>query len=82
MSKIDKLINRLLEKPKDFTFDEMVTLLSYYGYKLKQGSGSSVKFIKEGSNEVINFHKPHPTGILKRYVLDQVIDKLRKDNLL
>ena len=46
MSKRDKLVNRLLEKPKDFSFDEMVALLSYYGYKLKQGSGSSVKFVK------------------------------------
>lgn len=83
MSKKDKLINRLLKKPKDFTFDEMVSLLSYLGYELKQGgTGSGVKFIKKDSNEVINFHKPHPSGILKKYVLDQVIDKLRKDGLL
>ena len=47
MSKKDKLINRLLKKPKDFTFDEMVSLLSYLGYELKQGgTGSGVKFIK------------------------------------
>ena len=58
-------------------------LLSYFGYQLKQsGTGSGVKFIKDGSNEVINFHKPHPDGILKRYVLEQVIEKLRKDGLL
>mgnify|MGYP000640543699 FL=1 len=83
MSKKDKLIDKLLKKQKDFTFDEMVSLLSYFGYELKQGgTGSGVKFIKEGSNEVINFHKPHPSGILKRYVLDQVIEKLRKDGLL
>lgn len=83
MSKKDKLIERLLKKPKDFTFDEMETLLSYLGYQLKQGgTGSGVKFIKDGSNEVINFHKPHPNRILKRYVLDQVIEKLRKDGLL
>lgn len=83
MSKKDKLIDRLLKKPKDFTFDEMASLLSYFGYELKQGgTGSGVKFIKEGSNEVINFHKPHPSGVLKRYVLDQVIEKLRKDGLL
>ena len=37
---------------------------------------------KDNNNEVINFHKPLPNGILKRYVLDQVIDKLRKDGLL
>lgn len=83
MSKKDKLIDRLLKKPKDFTFDEMESLLSYFGYELKQGgTGSGVKFIKDGSNEVINFHKPHPNGILKRYVLDQAIEKLRKDGLL
>lgn len=83
MSKKDKLIDRLLKKPKDFTFDEMKSLLSYLGYELKQGGiGSGVKFIKDGSNEVINFHKPHPSGILKRYVLDQVIEKLRKDGSL
>ena len=57
MSKKDKLIDRLLKKPKDFTFDEMASLLSYFGYELKQGgTGSGVKFIKDGSNEVINFH--------------------------
>ena len=83
MSQKDKLIERLLRKPKDFTFDEMVSLLSYFGYNLKQGgTGSGVKFARDNSNEVINFHRPHPNGILKRYVLDQIIEKLRKDDLL
>ena len=48
MSQKEKLIARLLKKPKDFTFDEMVTLLSYFDFYLKQGrSGSGVKFIKK-----------------------------------
>ena len=73
MSRKDKLLEKLLQKPKDFTFDEMVSLLSYLGYELKQGgTGSGVKFIKDGSNEVINFHRPHPNGTLK----------LRKDGVL
>jgi len=83
VSKKDKLLDRLLKKPKDFTFDEMVSLLSYFGYESKQtGTGSGVKFIKKGSNEVISFHKPHPSGVLKQYVLDQVIEKLRRDGLI
>lgn len=83
MSKKDKLVNRLLKKPKDFTFDELESLLSYFGYELKQGgTGSGAKFIKDESNEAINFHKPHPNRILKQYVLNQVIEKLRKDGLL
>ena len=83
MSKRDKLLERLRKRPKDFTFDEMKSLLSYFGYELKQGgTGSGVKFVKEGSNDVINFHRPHPDGVLKSYLLDQVIEKLRKDGLL
>lgn len=78
--KYNKLLNKLLCKIEDFTFDEMVLLLSDFDYELKQGgTGSSVKFIKEGSSEVINFHNPHPSGILKKYVLNQVIEKLRKE---
>lgn len=46
MSKKDKLIEKLLKKPKDFTFDEMESLLSYFGYQQKQsGTGSIVKFV-------------------------------------
>ena len=83
MSQKDKLVARLLKKPKDFTFDEMVSLLAYFGYNLKQGGiGSGVKFTRNNSNEVINFHKPHPNGIMRKYVLDQVVEKLRKDGLL
>lgn len=82
MSKKEKLIAKLLNRPKDFTFDEMATLLSYFGYNLKQGKGSAVKFIKNNSNEVINFHKPHPNGILKKYILEQVIEKLSKEGLI
>ncbi|MCH5343090.1 MAG: type II toxin-antitoxin system HicA family toxin [Acetatifactor sp.] len=82
MSRKDKLVNRPLNKTKDYTFDEMVSLLSYYGFELKPRAGFGVKFIKDGSSQVINFHKPHPSGVLKRYVLKQVIEKLRKDGLL
>lgn len=83
MSKRQKLIDRLLKLPNDFTFDEMVVLLAYFGYELNQKtSGSSVKFIKNHSNEVIQFHKPHPNKVLKRYILRQIIEKLRKENQL
>ena len=83
MSKKEKLIKRLLSMPKDFTFDEMTSLLVFFGYRLKQGgTGSRVKFIKENTNEVINFHKPHPNDILKKYILQQVIEKLKKDGMI
>jgi len=33
MSKIDKLIEKLKSKPKDFSWDEMLKVLNHFGYK-------------------------------------------------
>lgn len=64
--------------PSDFHFDEMVTLLGYFGYEnVKKGktSGSRVKFEnKEGIP--IMLHKPHPSGILKKYQMRQIKELL------
>jgi hypothetical protein len=80
MSKADKLIIRLLSFPKDFTYNELKTLLLSFGYKEKQGEGSRVCFAKE--EHKIKLHKPHPGNILKRYQLELVIDGLKKQDLI
>jgi hypothetical protein len=74
MTQKDKQIARFLTLPSDFHYDELVTLLGYYGFKeTKTGktSGSRVKFINQ-KGIVIIIHKPHPSGILKHYQLKQV----------
>jgi len=81
MAKIDKLIARLLLRPADFTWDELVNVLGYLGYKeLKKGKtgGSRRKFANEGK-QIINLHKPHPGNIVKRYMIDQVIAVLKEN---
>jgi len=78
MSKKDKLIERFKKLPKDFHYDEMVRLLGYYDYKeVKKGktSGSRVKFENE-EDSIIILHKPHPSGIMKVYMLKQIKEKL------
>ena len=74
MSKKEKLIDRFLSMPSDFHYDEMVKLLGYFGFgEVKKGktSGSRVKFEnKEGVP--IMLHKPHPSGIMKKYQMRQV----------
>ncbi len=74
MSKKEKLIGRFLNMPSDFHYVEMVKLLGYFGFtEIKTGktSGSRVKFEnKEGIP--IMLHKPHPTGIMKKYQMKQV----------
>lgn len=76
----DKLRDKFLSLPKDFTFDEIEKLLSGYGYvKDNKGktSGSRVVF-KNGEKRPIMLHKPHPGNIVKLYALRQVLDDLRE----
>lgn len=74
MSKKEKLIERFLSIPTDFHFDEMVKLLRHFGFteeKTVKTSGSRVRFVnKEGVP--IMLHKPHPSGIMKKYQMKQI----------
>ena len=84
MSKIDKLIKKLLSNPKDFTLEELIVILNYFGfYEIKTGktSGSCCKFCNE-NKKIINFYKPHPTNIIKPYVIKQIIAKLKQEKIL
>jgi len=68
MSRKGKLKSRLFSLPKDFTWDELVTLMSYYGFSLIKGAGSGRKFVDSQSRLLI-CHEPHPSNIVKNYVL-------------
>jgi len=74
MSKKEKLINRFLSMPSDFHYDELVKLLGYFEFEeVKKGktSGSRVKFTNSNGIPII-LHKPHPTGLMKKYQLKQI----------
>ena len=74
MSKKEKLNDRFLSMPSDFHYDEMVKLLGYFGFnEVKKGktSGSRVKFENTEGVPII-LHKPHPSGIMKKYQMKQV----------
>jgi HicA toxin of bacterial toxin-antitoxin, len=84
MSKTEKLIERLLAFPKDFTWDELVKILDYFGYKeIKTGKtgGSRRKFAGAG-NHIISLHKPHPGNILKHYQLKEVVTSLKEKGII
>ncbi len=79
MSKNEKILKRFLTIPKNFTWDELVKLLNHLGYiekstKGKTG-GSRRKFVND-KLDIINLHKPHPSNIVKQYVIKQIIEKL------
>lgn len=66
----EKLIERFLTCPRDFTWDELVRLFKVFGYVLNtkgRTSGSKSVFEKDGAT--FTLHKPHPGNIIKEYVL-------------
>jgi predicted RNA binding protein YcfA (HicA-like mRNA interferase family) len=79
MSKIEKLLKKFKSNPTDLTWVELVNVLNHLGYfeKTTKGKtgGSRVKFLNEEMN-IISLHKPHPSNIVKLYVIKQIIEKL------
>ena len=75
----EKLRNRFLKMPSDFTFDEMQRLLEGYGYeKSNKGKTSGSRLIfKNGAKRPIMLHKPHPGNIVKEYAMKQVLEDLK-----
>ena len=83
MSKLEKLIERIKSNPKDFTFEEMQSLLVALGFELSskgKTSGSRVKFFK--GNVCIILHKPHPRKELLTYQIKQIIETLSEEGLI
>ncbi len=79
MAKIDKLYERFIKTPplKDLTFDELQVLLEHFGFEKIEGSGSRVKFIHRQKELTIFLHKPHPSNILKIYIIKQIQEILK-----
>jgi hypothetical protein len=85
MSKHEKLIRKLLSNSKNFTYEELVTLLRGFGYtaeKRGRSSGSAVMFYNNELNDKIMLHKPHPQKELKKYILNLIIEKLKNNKML
>mgnify|MGYP000193371153 CR=1 FL=1 len=80
MSKKDKLLIKFLAIPhrKDLIFKELTALLVSLGFKKIEGAGSAVKFYHKKNDLLINLHKPHPSDILKVYIVKQIQIKLKE----
>jgi len=85
MSQRDKLRKRLLEKPRDFTYDEAKAFLSQLGYSEDNRghtSGSRVAFVHTQTRHIIRLHKPHPGNMLKIYQINELIETLRNQGVI
>ena len=84
MSKKEKLLQRLKSKPKNFTYDELKTLLNYLGFNegnKGKTSGSRVEFQNKLGIKIV-LHKPHPSNIIKPYKIKDIISILEERGLI
>lgn len=80
MSKLEKEIERLKSKTKDYTYDELKSLLNKLGfYENTKGktSGSGIEFKDEYKRKIM-LHKPHPGNIIKPYIIKAVLNNLKE----
>ena len=85
MSKLDKIIAKLLDPRSTITFMELEYLLGKLGYlekKTGKSSGSRKAYVNIVSKHIIRIHKPHLGNELKRYVKLYLINELKKQNLI
>ncbi len=84
MSRRGKLIEKLKRRPRDFTWNELVTLLEGLGYaEVRRGKtgGSRRRFVHESAATII-LHEPHPGNQLKSYQVDLVLETLSQEGLI
>jgi predicted RNA binding protein YcfA (HicA-like mRNA interferase family) len=85
MTQKGKLIVRIRQLPKDFTFSELETLLSQLGFVADnkgKTSGSRIRFYHPEKKLQYLAHKPHPSNVIKPKALKDIIDYLTENNLL
>ena len=82
MSAKEKLIDRFKKQPKDFTFNELTTLLKGLGYTSDnkgKTSGSRIAFVNPETGHRIGLHRPHPSPTLKSRVIENIIAELERE---
>ena len=77
MSRKEKRLERFKSGCRDFTWDELCTVLDDLGYEKLSGAGSRYKFRCSASGEIISLHRPHPGNIVKQYAMKAVRTHLK-----
>lgn len=84
MTQKEKLLARLKQRPKDFTWNELTNLLNTLGYEqIKTGkSGGARRRFIHPTGPTITLHKPHPSPAVKKYILDDLLNLFKKEGSL
>lgn len=85
MSKLEKLIKKLLSHNSKVAYDEIRTLLGKLGYiesTKRKTSGSRGAFINTITKHIIRLHKPHPGNELKSYTKKAIVLELKDKKVI
>jgi len=84
MSKIEKLLEKFLNNPKDLEWRELIKILDFLGFQINpQGiTGGSRRCFGNKDGVRLYFHEPHPANIVKSYAIKQAIEILKKEGIL
>ena len=80
MSKIEKLIDKLLKGKGDdnFDFEDLKKILDHFGFKYRNKGSSHFVFSKQGIYERINIQKQKNKSQAKSYQVKQVREIINK----
>lgn len=81
MSKFQKAKERIIGKPKDYTYSEAKYLLGKMGFEEHnrgKTSGSRVRFYRERDQKIILLHKPHPEDVMDRGAVSGLVEFLKE----
>ncbi|MCL2074077.1 MAG: type II toxin-antitoxin system HicA family toxin [Marinilabiliaceae bacterium] len=83
MSTKEKLLERFKRQPTDFTWQELVRLFKFFGFSMNnKGKTSGSRVIFEKENKCYFVHKPHPSNIINKCIMKQVLNYLKNNNFI
>lgn len=78
MGKQDKLIEKLLTKPRTFLWSDLCSVMESLGFRIVKGNGSRRKFVHRDTKRVVSWHEPHPEKEVKFYVIKEAVGLIKE----
>ena len=82
MSTKEKMIERLLSVPKDYTYFELRGLALKLGCSISQKRNGSRCMLISPNGARLSFHKPHNYSYFKEYAVKDIIEFFQKEALI
>lgn len=77
MSQRQKLLQRLANRPRDFEWNELITLMQQHGFAPTCSGGSHYMF-EHACGFSFGMSRTHPSGLLKPYQVKAALEALER----